>query len=542
MFKNLLEKIFGTRKETEIPKKKIYYETSKNPEIIKKPEIKNNTKDKEIVQEVFKHFPDAEIISSKQKINKIVSSFTNEDEENYNTLIEMFEKIEKTDGLNKFKVNLSKSTKQKIERWKNTFTEYKINNQNENKELIDIVIGFDFGTSCSKIVVDFPFIGNIDTYAFPVPKEFRANNHEHCWKSILFYDKENDFFDIIPTNDSMVQLSDIKISLMNSSSNKIILKNKNIIWGAEKISVIYLGSLLKLIKGWVIADIVSKYYKNLKNIEYSWELNIGLPAAKIDADRISGLYGNILNSAWTISEIDQHVKMTNYDSIITDNFKKFNFLHIRPEVAAQSIGFIRSAMLDFGAYTVVDIGASTLDVCVFNYMNNDDKEKQALFTANVDLLGAESTKWIKIVNSQFNKKFIDNDLQIAIQSSIAKSLLDTKQTRAGTLREWQNTMPIIICGGGKRSSIHQNALKDLKDIWNSVNGGMKGNLKFLKPTLPLNLKIECDINEYHRLSVAWGLSIEQEIFAEIELPKDIKDLPKYKKIDWQSRFISKDDV
>ena len=70
MFKNLLEKIFGTRKETEIPKKKIYYETSKNPEIIKKPEIKNNTKDKEIVQEVFKHFPDAEIISSKQKINK----------------------------------------------------------------------------------------------------------------------------------------------------------------------------------------------------------------------------------------------------------------------------------------------------------------------------------------------------------------------------------------------------------------------------------------------------------------------------------------
>ena len=39
----------------------------------------------------------------------------------------------------------------------------------------------------SKIVVNFPFNGDIDTYAFPVPKELRADNHEHCWKSMNIY-------------------------------------------------------------------------------------------------------------------------------------------------------------------------------------------------------------------------------------------------------------------------------------------------------------------------------------------------------------------
>ena len=80
-------------------------------------------------------------------------------------------------------------------------------------------------------------------------------------------------------------------------------------------------------------------------------------------------------------------------------------MNIRPEVAAQSVGFIQSAMLDYGAYTVVDVGASTLDICIFNYINIEEIEKQALFTANVDLLGAESINWLGIVNKQFQKEF-----------------------------------------------------------------------------------------------------------------------------------------
>ena len=92
----------------------------------------------------------------------------------------MFEKIDKTDGLINKNLKLSETTILTIDKWKNAFDKSKSNDSNNNNEIVDVVIGFDFGTSSSKIVVSFPFNGDIDTFAFPVPRELRADNHEHC--------------------------------------------------------------------------------------------------------------------------------------------------------------------------------------------------------------------------------------------------------------------------------------------------------------------------------------------------------------------------
>ncbi len=107
---------------------------------------------------------------------------------------------------------------------------------------------------------------------------------------------------------------------------------------------------------------------------------------------------------------------------------------------------------------------------------------------------------------------------------------------------WHSSMPVIICGGGKSSQVHQDALNNSKKIWNSESGGMTGNLKFINTTIPENLNVNCKNDQYHRLSVAWGLSIEQEEFAKIELPKDIKDLPKYNIVDYQARYIGAEHI
>ncbi len=492
---------------------------------------------------MYENFPNAKIVSTKKNTNKKQKVIKSISSENYEELLGLFEKIEKTDGIAETKIKLSKATNQIIQKWENAFNNFNKEYQSGTKEIIDVVIGFDFGTSSSKIIVNFPFNGDIDTYAFPVPKELRADNHEHCWKSILYYDTTSDYFDVIPSSDNMIQLSEIKTSLMNTFSNKIILENKGLQWTSEHISVIYLGILLKLIKGWVISDIIPKYLKSLNNIEYSWELNIGLPAAKLNEDKIIGKYTKVIHYAWIISNTNEKIKMTNYLSFFANQTQtKPDFLNIRPEVAAQSFGFIQSAKLDYGAYTVVDIGASTLDICVFNYVDNNENDKQALFTANVDLLGAESLNWIKIVNKHFNKKFNENDLQESIQTSLSTSLISTKTTRAATLREWDNLMPIIICGGGKSSELHLNALNNCKKTWNNLASGMRGNLSFINTSPPDNLKVQCQKDQYHRLSVAWGLSIEQELFTEVQLPTDIQDLPRHRIIDITDRYIGPEHI
>ena len=71
---------------------------------------------------------------------------------------------------------------------------------------------------------------------------------------------------------------------------------------------------------------------------------------------------------------------------------------------------------------------------------------------------------------------------------------------------------------------------------------MIGNLSFINTSLPENLKVQCKKNQYHRLSVAWGLSIEQDLFATVELPSDIQDLPRYKIIDYQGRYIGPEHI
>ncbi|MDB2388344.1 hypothetical protein N9W47_03720 [Alphaproteobacteria bacterium] len=525
MFK-FLNNLFGNKKTTDEPIGSAYYDQLK-----KKKEIKKNKPIK--IQNT-----ETSVAKDLNHENIII---TETSKENYKELLGFFEKIDKTDGLENKKINLSDSTNFTIEKWKNAFETTKSSTQSDNREILDIIIGFDFGTSSSKIVANFPFNGDIDSYAFPVPIEFRSDNHEHCWKSILYYDKDSDFFDVIPKNENSVQLTEIKTSLMNKTSNKIILKKNNVPFTSEYISIVYLGLLLRLVKGWVFSDIIPKHFKDVSIIQPSWEVNIGLPAAKID-ESITGKYKKTLEFAWMISETKEPIKITNFLNTINQSNNELDFLNIRPEVAAQSVGFIQSAMLDYGAYTVVDVGASTLDICIFNYINIDEIEKQALFTANVDLLGAESKNWLEIVNKQFQKEFKKIDLKTSIQDSLSLSLINTKKIRAGTLKEWTSNMPVIICGGGKNSVLHQEALNNSKQIWNSESSGMDGNLKFIDTSIPENLNVNCKKDQYHRLSVAWGLSIEQGEFAKIELPKDIKDLPKYRKIDITDRYIGAEHI
>ena len=524
MFK-FLSNLFGNKKTIDEPIGRAYYDQLKQKNKIKK---NKPVKIKNIDN------------SSDRSLNDQSTIIVETSNENYKELLGFFEKIDKTDGLENKKINLSDSTILTINKWKNAFETTKSSTLSDNREIVDIIIGFDFGTSSSKIVVNFPFNGDIDNYAFPVPKEFRSDNHEHCWKSILYYDEDSDCFDVIPKNENSVQITEIKTSLMNETSKKSFPNKNNIPFLYQDISIMYLGILLRLVKGWVYADILPKHFKNISMLQPSWEVNIGLPAAKID-ESITGKYKNTLEFAWKISETKEPVTITNLLNLRKSN-NKLDFLNIRPEVAAQSVGFIQSAMLDDGAYTVVDVGASTLDICIFNYINIDEIEKQALFTANVDLLGDEAINWIEIVNNHFQKEFKKIDLKRSIQDSFSLSLTDTKKNRAGTLKEWTSNMPVIICGGGKNSVLHQEALNNSKQIWNSESSGMDGNLKFIDTSIPENLNVNCKKDQYHRLSVAWGLSIEQGEFAKIELPKDIKDLPKYRKIDITDRYIGAEHI
>ena len=101
------------------------------------------------------------------------------------------------------------------------------------------------------------------------------------------------------------------------------------------------------------------------------------------------------------------------------------------------------------------------------------------------------------------------------------------------------TLPVIFAGGGRQSVIHCDAFDDFRADW--VRQTSSKGIELVEPAIPTGLTAICERSEYHRLSVAWGLSLTKDLFAKVELPSEIPADHK-KVLDLSDNYISKDDV
>ena len=111
-----------------------------------------------------------------------------------------------------------------------------------------MTIGFDFGTSCSKIIVNAPYAGE-RSFALVVPDFFQMDGHPHLWKGILSLEKLSERLSLSPTSGSS-QLSDLKTTLMGAP-HRVMCKSKGAQLTSEHCCAAFIGLLLRLTKGWI---------------------------------------------------------------------------------------------------------------------------------------------------------------------------------------------------------------------------------------------------------------------------------------------------
>lgn len=63
-------------------------------------------------------------------------------------------------------------------------------------------------------------------------------------------------------------------------------------------------------------------------------------------------------------------------------------IEVVPEVAAQAVGYARSTLRDPGLHLLVDVGATTLDICGFILHQAEGRDRYELLTTTVERLGA----------------------------------------------------------------------------------------------------------------------------------------------------------
>ena len=99
-----------------------------------------------------------------------------------------------------------------------------------------------------------------------------------------------------------------------------------------------------------------------------------------------------LNDAYRAIEDIKHSRFTE-DDLPWD-------FELVPEVIAEVTGYARSEFRNEGLHFLVDVGASTLDVCAFTLRDNEGDVHFVIYTAEVALLGAQRLHQARIDGAQ----------------------------------------------------------------------------------------------------------------------------------------------
>jgi hypothetical protein len=252
-------------------------------------------------------------------------------------------------------------------------------------------------------------------------------------------------------------------------------------------------------------------------------------------------------------------------------------IQLIPEVAAEVAGYAKSTRREEGLHILVDIGATTLDVCSFVLHKTEGDDCYALLTADVQKLGAsilyrERVSAVrKAVEDHVGRlwdrydpvspiaddigsysprqdsvaeliKRHDDEYSGLCRQSLGKTVIDLKTKRDPHSPRWRSTMPLFLSGGASVMQFYHSFIEglstDIKKLYPPFQG-----IRTLSLRQPEKLDAEVDQHTYHRLAVAWGLSYPKTDLGAVCRPDEIEDVPPRDRHEWGGRqFISKDMV
>lgn len=445
----------------------------------------------------------------------------------------------------------------------------------------DVVIGLDFGTSCTKVVLRTPYLHNNRAIAVPFT-DLTPSKNPYLLPSKVWLKPDGEF--LLREGKDCQCFSGIKLSLIERCqewvNNSQVDSHEN--FSPPKLAVAYLALVLRFAREWFLStqkDIYGKF-------KLRWHANLGLPSVEYDTSPLSHLYREIFDSAWVLSLGGEGIRTTGpsnaFEGLKETSLNKRALtdvnLRIIPEVAAAVSGYARSRLRDPGMpglHLLVDIGAGTLDVCGFVLHQNEGEDRYSLLKADVQSLGVMKLhdNRLSVLNGGMRKTQALYDPDFAIpsdlrdyltphsapedlenlgnadtnfsdqcQKCIKETVCDLRRKRDPNSPCWESFLPVFICGGGLNVPFYQETVLREISIWLKDwlhNEGLRTN------TIPQPENLELEFSDdYHRLAVAHGLSIPADDIGTIDPTQSSEDInPENSQTsDYESKFISKDMV
>ena len=386
----------------------------------------------------------------------------------------------------------------------------------------DLIIGLDFGTSSTKVVVRDVYAGNV----FPV--EFNPNSdglERFLQASSVCLDKG-----VFKLSGEGEQLDDLKLALLDCKAAFPVTEFNR--------CCAFLALTIRKARGWFLEANESIY----RHHKLNWFMNVGLAASSYQDDGKVQLFRRL---AWAAANLaaDTHFPQISENALnqyrsrsisvfsnpVVQEMPEMEFLPgdvgVIPEVAAQIQGFMTSARWDWKnrpIMMIVDVGAGTVDTALFHV--NPTSRKLTFYSSRVESNGAmnlhrERVAWllnglpnsteyssihshlesialptgrIKAIPSavseylpgcriQILKNDVDSKFQVnRYRAQVAGSINAAKLYKGLGVGESQQLrhIPLLLCGGGSRLSIYST-------IESHINGTLGSNVSVEKTLLPV---------------------------------------------------------
>jgi hypothetical protein len=431
----------------------------------------------------------------------------------------------------------------------------------------DITIGLDFGTSSVKAVVGD---ASQEKY-FAVPFVQSVGIDEYLLPCRLFVNQADDICEYSLISGERV-VRDLKLALLSKPESLDCRVNV----------VAFLGLILRHIRGWLFTKHADVYQRS----KIYWKVSIGLPSEARLNNQLVPVFERVMAAAWMVSRMPGPINKRVVSEAINSNSHMADLeVTVIPELSAQIYGFVASTAFDknkINRYSIVDIGAGTVDASVFDVVYNKSRWDFVYYSASVQPNGVANLHshrvdwWVNQLQGKNGVEKVLDDLKneqynTDIESPLPEDCFEyldgirvdcdaeyvtpdvdffnklVRQVQGDVLwRCWnkkllnQNDltgMPMFVCGGGSRMNFYRKLTDGI---------GQTIGAAWLRPeqlTLAIPPGFECPgvvTDDYDRLSVAYGLS--RMDLGKIESARPLAEtdnLPQSSQ-DWTDRYVDKD--
>ncbi len=408
----------------------------------------------------------------------------------------------------------------------------------QSTRAIDLVIGLDFGTAITKVVVRSPF--EFDNRAFGVPFNSFGPAEKYLLASQVTLSKEGEVT-LCSEEQAARGTGSLKWRLLSEQPED-----------AEAEAVAFLACVLRHTRTWFLASMAKGY----GGARLRWSLQLGMPAASDENTELRARYERVGQAAWLLSVTSGSITLARArESVVcladdvtpTEPLADF---FVVPEVAAEVAGYARSDLRRTGLHFLVDVGAATLDVAGFILHENDEGDLYPILEASVtrrgttalqrarcETLTSVATRPLLKPPASFlgwagrDEEIIDaisaadEEFRAAARRQLGEIIREVRRRRDPNAKAWTEGVPLFLCGGGRGTSVYKSAVARLnRDLAKAVPGWPgfielkmgPGYERLVAPGLPKK--------QYHRMAVAWGLSIPFDDIGKVVRPGEIEDI------------------